>query len=127
LSHARGLRVDDHPVLDRRRARGLQLRDPLDLHQAHAASADRLAELRLVTEDGDLDVAVLRAVDQHHALRRLHLAAVDRALAHAGPGARQPAPTPGSGAPRPGAARRATICASNSPRNFDTSEATGIA
>ncbi len=59
--HALGLRVDDHAVLDRRRARGLQLRDPLDLDQAHAAGADGLAELGLVTEDGDLDVAVLAA------------------------------------------------------------------
>ena len=39
--HALGLGVDDHAVLDRRRARGLELRDALDLDQAHAAGADR--------------------------------------------------------------------------------------
>ena len=76
--HAVGLGVDDHAVLDRRRARRLQLRDALDLDQAHAAGADRLAELGLVTEDGDLDVAVLGGVDQHRVLRRGHLPAVDR-------------------------------------------------
>src|SRR5262249_7489879 len=78
LVHARGLRVHDHPVLDRRRARRLQLRDALDLDQAHAAGADRLAELWLVAEDRDLDVAVLGPVDQHHALGRGDLASVDR-------------------------------------------------
>ena len=76
--HAGGLGVDDHAVLDRRRARGLELRDALDLDQAHAAGADRLAELGLVTEDGDLDVAVLGGVDQHRVLRRGDLPAVDR-------------------------------------------------
>ena len=78
LVHAVGLRVDDHAVPHRGRAAGLELRDALDLHQAHAAGADRLAELGLVAEDGDLDVAVLGGVDEHRALRRLHLAAVDR-------------------------------------------------
>ncbi len=78
LVHAGGLRVHDHAVLDRRRAARLQLRDPLDLDQAHAAGADRLAELGLVAEDGDLDVAVLGRVDQHQVLGRRDLAAVDR-------------------------------------------------
>ena len=77
LVHALRLRVDDHAVLDRRRARGLQLRDALDLDQAHAARADRLAELGLVTEDRDLDVAVLGRVDQHRVAGRLDLEAVD--------------------------------------------------
>jgi hypothetical protein len=36
---ALGLRVDDHAVLDGRRARGLELRDALDLDEAHAARA----------------------------------------------------------------------------------------
>src|SRR4051794_37405833 len=45
--HALGLGVDDHAVLDRRRAGGLQLRDALDLDEAHAARADGLAELGL--------------------------------------------------------------------------------
>ena len=80
VADAVGLGVDHHPVLDRRRARGLQLGDPLDLDQAHAAGADRVAELGLVTEVGDLDVALLGGVDQHRALERLHLAAVDGQL-----------------------------------------------
>src|SRR5690348_9164639 len=37
LLDAVGLSVDDHAVLDRRRAAGLQLRDALDLDEAHAA------------------------------------------------------------------------------------------
>jgi hypothetical protein len=72
------LGVDDHPVLDRRRARGLELRDALDLHEAHAARADRRAELGLVAEDRDLDVAVLGAVDEHDVLRGGDLDPVDR-------------------------------------------------
>ena len=75
---ALGLGVDGHAVLDGRRAARLELGDALDFDQAHAAGADRLAELRLVAEDGDLDVAELGGVDQHHVLRCLHLAAVDR-------------------------------------------------
>src|SRR5215207_6668709 len=39
---------------------------------------DRLAELRLVAEDRDLDVAVLGRVDEHRVPRRGDLAAVDR-------------------------------------------------
>ena len=70
LLDAVGLGVDDHAVLDRRRAAGLQLRDALDLDQAHAARADRGAELGLVAEDRDLDVAVLGGVDQHRVLGR---------------------------------------------------------
>jgi hypothetical protein len=86
--HALGLRVDDHAVLDRRGARGLQLGDALDLHQAHAAGADGLAELGLVTEDGDLDVAVLGAVDQHDVLGGGDLSTVDREGDHSLLGAR---------------------------------------
>src|SRR3712207_1891081 len=52
--HALRLRVHDHAVADRRRAARLELRDALDLDEAHAARADRLAELGLVTEDRDL-------------------------------------------------------------------------
>ncbi len=72
-----GLGVDDHPVARRGRAGGLKLRRALDLDQAHPAGPDRLAELRLVTEDRDLDVAVLGRVDQHRALRSDDLAPVD--------------------------------------------------
>jgi len=68
IADARRLRVHDHPVLDRGRAAGLKLRDPLDLDEAHAAGADRVAELRLVAEDGDLDVPVLGGVDEHRVL-----------------------------------------------------------
>ena len=73
-----GAGVDDHPLAHRGRAGGLQFRDPLDLDQAHAAGADRLAELRLVTEDRDLDVALAGGVVQHLALAGDDLAAVDR-------------------------------------------------
>jgi hypothetical protein len=76
-AHPVGLGVDDHAVLDRGRARGLQLGDPLDLDQAHAAGADRVAELGLVAEVRDLDVAELGGVDEHRALHGLHLSAVD--------------------------------------------------
>src|SRR5205814_6777306 len=78
LLDAIGLGVDDHAVLDRRRAGGLELRDALDLDEAHPARADRLAELGLVAEDRDLDVAALGGVDQHRVLERGDLAAVDR-------------------------------------------------
>ena len=77
LLHPVGLRVDDHPVADRCGARGLQLRHPLDLHQAHPAGPHRIAELRLVTEDRDLDIALLGGIDEHRPLGRRHLAAVD--------------------------------------------------
>jgi len=80
VTDALGLRVDDHAVLDRGRAARLQLGDPLDLDQAHAAGADGLAQLGLVTEVGDLDVALLGGIDEHRALDGLHLAAVDRQL-----------------------------------------------
>ena len=66
-----------HAVAHGRRARGLELRDSLDLDEAHAARAHRLPELRLVTEVRDLDVALLRGVHEHRALRRAHLLAVD--------------------------------------------------
>ncbi len=52
----RGLRrLHDHPVLGGQRAPGLELRDSLDLDEAHAAGADGRPEPRLVAEDGDLD------------------------------------------------------------------------
>jgi hypothetical protein len=72
-----GLRVDDHAVLDRRGAPGLELRDALDLDQAHAACADGRAQLRLVAEHRDLDVAQLGGVDQHRVGRGLDLLPVD--------------------------------------------------
>src|SRR5947209_6877452 len=75
-----GLGVDDHPVLDWRRARGLELGDALDLDQAHPARPDRVAELGLVAEVGDLDVVGPGRVDQHRALGRAALAAVDGQL-----------------------------------------------
>src|SRR3984885_14697566 len=46
------------PVLDGGRTAGLELGNPLDFDQAHAAGTDRLAEFGLVAEDGDLDIAV---------------------------------------------------------------------
>ncbi len=95
--HALGLRVDDHAVLDRRRAARLQLRDALDLDEAHAARADRLAELGLVAEDRDLGVAELGRVDEHRVLRRGDLAAVDRERDQLDVGARHLTSAPGSG------------------------------
>ena len=86
--HPLGLGVHDHPVLDRGRAAGLQLGDALDLDQAHAAGPHGLAELGLVAEDRDLDVAVLGGVDEHLALGGLHLQAVDRERDLLGLGAR---------------------------------------
>ncbi len=80
MAHAVGLRVHDHPVLDGRRTRGLELRHALDLDQAHAAGAHRLAQLGLVAEVGDLDVPEPGRVDQHRPFDRAHLAAVDREL-----------------------------------------------
>jgi hypothetical protein len=85
---ALGLRVDDHAVAHSGRAAGLELGDALDLDQAHAACADGLAELGLVAEDGDLDVAVLGRVDEHRVRGRGDLDAVDREGDHALLGAR---------------------------------------
>jgi hypothetical protein len=75
--HAVGGRVHDHAVAHGRRARGLELRDALDLDEAHPAGADGVAELRLVAEVGDLDVALLGGVDEQRALAGAHLLAVD--------------------------------------------------
>ena len=74
----RARRADDHAVLRRQRAAGLELRHALDLDEAHAAGADRLAEPRLVAEDGDLDARAERGLDEARALRDVHLALVDR-------------------------------------------------
>src|SRR5262249_26831008 len=80
--------VHHHPVLDRRRAASLQLGYALDFHQAHAAGADWVAELWLVTEDRNLDIAVLGGVDEHAVFRCADLATVDREGDHLrlGPG-----------------------------------------
>jgi hypothetical protein len=88
LLDAVGLRVDDHAVLHRGRAAGLQLGDALDLDQAHAAGADGRAELGLVAEDRDLDVAVLGGIDEHRVLGRADLDPVDREGDHPLLGAR---------------------------------------
>jgi hypothetical protein len=117
LLDAVGVGVDDHAVLDRRRAGGLQLGDALDLHEAHAARADRLAELGLVAEDGDLDVAVLGGVDEHRVLGSDDLAAVDRERDVAVVRARHQAAT----------SRRLSMYCSNCGRNFSIIEPIGIA
>src|SRR5262245_29827814 len=80
---------EDEAVLRRHRARGLELRDPLHLAEAHAARADRRAEPWLVAEHRDLDAGLERGLDHPEALRDLDLAAVDRdgdelGRAHAG-------------------------------------------
>src|SRR5262249_17461009 len=110
---------------------GLQFRDPLDLHQAHPAGADRRAEFRLVTEDRDLDVALAGRVVQHLALDGGHLTPVDGQghltllRAHvAAPKVSAGASTAPWGS-RPSAA--SAITCSNSPRNLRTIAATGIA
>ena len=118
-ARALGLGVDDHPVLDRRRARGLELGDPLDLDEAHAAGADRLTELGLVAEDRDLDVAQLGGVGQHHVLGRLDLATVDLEGDRVVLGAWHYAAM--------AASRRDSMCASSSGRNFAMIEPIGIA
>src|SRR6476659_4476611 len=118
LVDAIGLGVDHHPVADRGGAGGLQLRHSLDLDQAHAAGPDRLAELRLVTEDRDLDVALLGGVDQHRPLRRGDLAAVD----DQGDGV---ADRPGHAASLSGTPL--SIASMNSSRYFCTIAPTGIA
>ena len=69
--------LDDHPVLCGERARRLQLREPLDLAETHAAGAERRTEPRLVAEDGDLDSGRERRLDDAGALRHLELPAVD--------------------------------------------------
>ena len=74
----RARRLHDHPVLRGERAAGLELRHPLDLDEAHAAGADRRAEARLVTEDGDLDPGRERRLDQPRPLRDVDVALVDR-------------------------------------------------
>src|SRR4051794_7792626 len=133
-----GARVDDHPLAHRGRAGGLQFRDPLDLDQAHAAGADRVAEFRFVTEVGDLDVTLASGVVEHLALDRRHLASVDRDrhLASGRGHAWAPivcvcAPSV-SGAPWTTAWGSRTssgfsITASNSSRNLRTIAPTGIA
>src|SRR4029077_2588440 len=135
LLDALGLRVHDHPVLDRRGAAGLQLADALDLDQAHAARADRVAKLGLVAEHGDLDVAVLGGVDEHRVLRRLHVAAVDRQRDrpvlgpwhHSAPCSSSTCSSSGTGGTSMLRARAASMCASNSGRNLAIIEPIGIA
>ena len=86
----RGGRAHDHPVLRAERAARLELRQPLDLDEAHAAGADRRSEPRLVAEHRDLDARGGRRLDEPQAARNLDLAVVDRQLhgvAHARSGA----------------------------------------
>ena len=83
-----GRGLDDHPVLRGEPAAGLELRQPLDLDEAHPAGADRRAEPGLVTEDGDLDPGGGGGLDEPGALRHLDLAVVDLdldELGHAAP------------------------------------------
>ena len=105
LFHLLGPGVDDHAVADRRRARGLQFRDPLDFDQAHAAGADGIAQLRLVTEDRDLYVASLGRVVEHLALGGRDLAPVNDQrhffAAHDGDPAWLAGPAAGPGRVRP--------------------------
>src|SRR5215207_8754440 len=130
-----GLGVDDHAVLDRRRAARLELGDALDLDEAHAAGADRRAELGLVAEDRDLDVAALGGVDEHRVLGRRDLQPVDGEGHHPLDGARHQAIAPwmstSGGASSVVAsslrARAVSMWASNSSRNLATIEPIGMA
>ena len=70
----------DHPVLGGERAAGLELRQPLDLDEAHPAGADGGPEPGLVAEDGDLDAGRRGRLDEAGSLRHLDLAVVDRDL-----------------------------------------------
>src|SRR5436190_10391266 len=134
LLHAIGGGDHHHALLVRRGAARLELGHALDLHEAHAAGTNRLSELGLVTEVGDLHVALLGGVHEHHALGRLHLAAVDLEgdelrfrSSHYAAWSAGGAPTPISMLSRSAASRARSMCCSNSPRNFLIIEPTGIA
>src|SRR5436309_12220159 len=134
LLHAIGGGDHHHALLDRRGAARLELGHALDLHEAHAAGTHRLAELGLVAEVGDLHVALLGGVHEHHALGRLHLAAVDLERdqlrfrsSHYAAWSAGGAPTLASILSRSAASRARSMCCSNSPRNFLIIEPTGIA
>src|SRR3954469_23824686 len=138
LLHAVRGRVHHHAVAHRRGARGLQLGNALDLDEAHAAGAHGLAQLGLVTEVGDLDVALLGGVHQHRALGRAHLLAVDLegdpgllGAGHytcpaSGTEASSGAPS-GSSSWRSRRARAVSMCISNSARKCFSIDDTGIA
>ena len=79
-------RSHDHPFLGGERAARLELREPLDLDEAHAARADGGPEARLVAEDRDLDPRRSRRLDEARSLLDLDLPVVDHdrdQLAHA--------------------------------------------
>ena len=59
------------PVRGAEGAAGLQLRQALDLDEAHAAGADRRPEPRLVAEDRDLDARGGGRLDEARALRHV--------------------------------------------------------
>ncbi len=67
----------DHAVGRLQGAARLELRHAFELDEAHAAGADRIAEARLVTEDGDLDPGGERRLDDARALRDVDVALVD--------------------------------------------------
>src|SRR5262249_48490613 len=73
----RARRLDDPPVGRLQRAARLELRHAFELDEAHAAGADRIAEARLVTEDGDLDPGRERGLDDARALRDVDFPLVD--------------------------------------------------
>src|SRR5205823_1735934 len=71
-----GLRLDREPLLQRHGARGLDLRDPFDLDQAHPALSDD-RQPRVIAEVRDVDAGELGRVDQVHVLRDLDRTAVE--------------------------------------------------
>ena len=72
----RALGLDDHPVGDRDRARGLRLALALDLDQAHAACRDRVEE-RVIAKARDLDAHEFGHADDKHALGHANVDPVD--------------------------------------------------
>ena len=76
LLHGVALRVADHPLGDGCRARGREPAHAFDLHEAHAAHADRLHAL-VPAEPRDVHAVLLRGLDQQLALRRLERDPVD--------------------------------------------------
>ncbi len=70
--------ANDHPVLCRQGAAGLEFRHLFDLDEAHAAGTDGRPEPGLIAEDGNLDSGRSGGLDHPGALGNLHLPLVDR-------------------------------------------------
>ena len=73
--------VDLHPVLDRRGATRLQLRHPLDFHEAHAALPDD-AEGGVIAEVGNVHVGSFGGLDDVDPFLNFDFDAVDADFSH---------------------------------------------